>query len=261
MFRPFAVLCCFAQVMGAQQNAGEAIRDEPRFEVASIKVVAEDAVTTCGDLPCANLTPRVVDPQRFRAMTALTAPMGLIEWAYGVRNFQVVGGPDWLSHEKFEIQATAGRSSDPDQFKRMMQQLLEDRFRLRVHRETRQVPIYSLVVSRKDSRLTPSKDPAPGPGDIEVRPGRLFGRGATMAMLAMILTDNLERPVINRTGLDGHYDFNVTFEPPPPSSGNVFTPIGAAIFGPIQDLGLRIESQKDAVEVLVIDGVEHPATN
>jgi uncharacterized protein (TIGR03435 family) len=245
------------------QNA-EAERESAgllRFEVASIKAVAEGAMIQCGDLPCLNLPPRVVDPQRFRAMTTLDGPIGLIEWAYGVRNFQVVGAPEWLGQQKFDVQATAGNPSSEDQIRRMVQTLLEDRFRLRVHRETRQVPVYALVVGKKGPSLTPAKDALVygGRGDIEVRPGRLFGRGTTMAMLAMILTDNLERPVIDRTGLTGHYDFNVTYEPSPAGPG--FNPIGAAIFVPIQDLGLKLESQKDAVEVLVIDGIERPSAN
>ena len=80
-----------------------------------------------------------------------------------------------------------------------------------------------------------------------------------MAMLAMILTDNLERPVIDKTGLAGHYDFNLTYEPGP--SGPGFHPIGEAIFVPVQELGLKLESQKDTVEVLVIDSIERPSAN
>ena len=67
------------------------------------------------------------------------------------------------------------------------------------------------------------------------------------------------RPIVDKTGLTGHYDFNVTYEPIPVGPG--FNPIGAAIFVPIQDLGLRVESQKDAVEVLVIDSIERPSAN
>jgi uncharacterized protein (TIGR03435 family) len=246
-----------AQNTGAERESAGLLR----FEVASIKAVAEEAMIQCGDLPCGNLPPHVVDPQRFRAMTPLDGPIGLIEWAYGVRQFQVVGAPEWLSRQKFEVQATAENPSSEDQVKRMVQSLLEDRFRLRVHREIRQVPVYALVVGKNGPSLTPAKDASiyGGRGDIEVRPGRLFGRGTTTAMLAMILTDNLERPVIDKTGLTGHYDFNVTYEPSPTGPG--LNPIGAAIFVPIQDLGLKLESQKDAVEVLVIDSIERPSAN
>ncbi len=204
-----------------------------KFEAASIKAVAEGTIIQCGDLPCQNLRPLVVDPQRFRAMTTLDGPIGLIEWAYGVRSFQVVGAPEWLGHQKFDVRATAERPSSEDQVRRMVQSLLEDRFRLRVHRETRQVPVYALVVGKKGPSLAPAKDASiyGGLGDIEVRPGQLFGRGTTMAMLAMILTDNLERPVIDQTGLSGHYDFDVTYEPSP-AAGTGFNPVGAAIFGP-----------------------------
>jgi uncharacterized protein (TIGR03435 family) len=172
-----------------------------------------------------------------------------------------VAAPEWLSSQKFDVRATADRASSEGQIRRMVQSLLEDRFRLRVHRETRQVPVYALVVGKKGPSLTPAKDGSiyGGRGDIEVRPGRLFGRGTTMAMLAMILTDNLERPVIDETGLSGHYDFNVAYEPSPAGTG--FNPIGAAIFGPIQDLGLKLEARKNAVEVLVVDSIEPPSAN
>ncbi len=256
-----ATLLAPAGKVEAQNGEGERRAEAPRFEIASIKAVAEDSVTQCGDLPCVNLPPRVVDPQRFRAMTVLNGPIGLIEWAYGVKSFQVMGAPEWLSHQKFEVQATTELASNGDRFKQMVQALLEDRFHLRVHRETRQISVYALVVARKGPNLTPAKN-APiseGRGDIEVRPGPMFGRGTTMDMLAMILTDNLERPVVDRTGLTGHYDFNVTYEPGPTGPG--FNPIGAAIFGPIQDLGLKLESEKDAVAVLVIDSIDHASAN
>jgi uncharacterized protein (TIGR03435 family) len=251
-----------AGAVAAQNNRPErGAGGPPSFEIASIKAVAEKAMTQCGDLPCMNLPPRVDDPQRFRAMTVLDGPIGLIEWAYEVRNFQIVEAPEWLSSQKFEVQATTERLSSEEQMKRMVQTLLEERFHLRVHRETRQVPVYALVVGKKGASLTPAKNAGfnDGRGNIEVRPGRLFGRGTSMAMLAMILTDNLERPVIDKTGLTGHYDFSVTYEPGPTGPG--FNPIGAAIFGPIQDLGLKLESQKDAVEVLVIDSIERPSAN
>jgi uncharacterized protein (TIGR03435 family) len=80
-----------------------------------------------------------------------------------------------------------------------------------------------------------------------------------MAMLAMMLTDNEDRPVIDKTNLTGHYDFSVTYEQD--STGAGFTSMGPSIFGPIQDLGLKLEPQKDRVEMLVIDSVDHPSEN
>jgi uncharacterized protein (TIGR03435 family) len=83
-----------------------------------------------------------------------------------------------------------------------------------------------------------------------------------MDELVGVLTDNLERPVLDRTGLTGHYDFDVTWEPPSlPANGPQWTPIGEAIFTPIRDLGLRLEAQKASVEMLVIDSIEHPSAN
>jgi uncharacterized protein (TIGR03435 family) len=246
----------------ASASSSLAQLEPPRFEAVSVKAVADGTVIRCGAYPCMNLPPVVVDPTRFRAMTEVTGPIGLIEWAYGVRNFQVVGAPEWLTQQKFEVQAVTEGPVAEAQMKKMVQGLLEDQFHLRQHRETRQVPVYALAVNKTSARLNTAKNDLinGGRGDIEVRPGRLFGRGTTMDMLAMILTDNLERPVVNKTGLSGHYDFDITYEPPP-ATGPGFVPIGASIFVPVQDLGLKLESSRDAIEVLVIDSIDRPAAN
>jgi uncharacterized protein (TIGR03435 family) len=187
--------------------------------------------------------------------------MGILEWAFDVRQFQVMGAPEWLKQQSFEILAGAENPSNEGQFKQMVQSLLADRFQLKVHRETRDVDVYALVVGKNGPKFDAAKS-APrnqGMGDIEVRPGRLFGRAATMDLLAHILTDNLERPVLDRTNLTGNYDFDLTYDQN--STGAGFTPLGGAIFVPIQDLGLKIEPQRDAVEVLVIDSIGRPSEN
>jgi uncharacterized protein (TIGR03435 family) len=232
------------------------------FDAVSIKSVAAGAVMQCGANPCSNLPPVIVSPTRFRAITEVSGPMGLIEWAYGVREFQVVGVPEMFAQKKFDVEAVAETAASEAQMKEMVRGMLEDRFHLRLRHESRQVPVYSLVFKKISSELKPAKDASinGGRGAIEVRPGRLFGRSTTTDMLAMVLTDNLERPVLNKTGLDGHYDFDLTFEPPP-SNGHEFTLVGASIFAPIQELGLKLESSAEVVVLLVIDQLEWPSAN
>jgi uncharacterized protein (TIGR03435 family) len=236
---------------------------ELQFEAASVKAVPEGHVSLCGEqsvqIPCTNVTPRMVDPQRFRAVTQLTGPMGIIEWAYGVRDYQVLGAPGWLQRESFEILATTEHPASEGQLKQMVRALLVDRFKLKLHRETREMPLYALVVGKNGPKLSAAKNAVLGQGDIEIRPGRLAAFGATMDLLAHILTENLERPVIDKTDLDGHYDFSLTYEPV--STGAGFTPIGPSLFASIQDVGLRLEPLRDPVEMLVIDSVDHPSEN
>lgn len=100
-------------------------------------------------------------------------------------------------------------------------------------------------------------------GDIVTPPGKLTARGATMGLFVQILTENLDRPVIDKTNLTGNYDFDLTYEGPSwsPEEAGSYRPFGAAIFGPIQKLGLKLEPQKSPVEMLVIDSVDRPSAN
>ncbi len=191
--------------------------------------------------------------------------MGILEWAYGVRDFQVLGAPAWLGRENFEIDARAEHPSTEDQIKQMVQVLLADRFKLKLHRETKEIPVYALMVSKDGPKLAEGKARSLNRplGDIMVPPGKLRAHGATMALFVQILTENLDRPVIDKTNLTGNYDFELTYEGPSwdPGEATSWRPFGEAIFGPIQKLGLKLEPQKSPVEVLVIDSVDHPSAN
>jgi uncharacterized protein (TIGR03435 family) len=193
-------------IVGALVTLAQATQaPRPEFDAASVKAVPEEM----GWPPRAGywVSPRIVDPQRFRALTYLAQ---VIEGAYGVRNFQVSGGPAWIKEAqvRFEIQATAVRPSSQDEMRQMLQTLLADRFKLRLHREKRDFPIYALVVGRNGPKLTAAnessnKDSArnAGKGSIDIGNGVFKGGGATMELLIQILTDNLERPVIDKTSL------------------------------------------------------------
>lgn len=239
----------------------------PSFDAASVKAVPEGYVVQCeigpDHFPCTNLGPRMVNAQRFRAMTDVSS---LIQWAYGVREFCVLGVPERFRTQHFEIQATADKPVNEAEMRQMVQSLLAERFHLKLHREMREIPIYALVVGKDGPKLAPTKNlVAESQGNISIGPGQLSATNAVMALFARILTDNLERPVVDRTNLIGHYDFRLTWDPSSGGAGivenGVYSPIGAAVFGSIQEVGLQLEPKKEPTEVLVINSVEMPSEN
>lgn len=225
----------------------------------------------------------------------------LIGDAYRVADHQISGAPDWLNSEKYDIEAKMDSSTadelrkfTKDQTKierlRMLQSILSDRLKLTVHRETKELPIYALVVAKDGPKLHEAKpgDTYPngikGPDGIG-RPGYMnqtigaggrsefIGQGITMASLVGLLSEQLHRTVLDKTGLAGNYDFKLEWTvdenqtlkgidgDPMPDSPTADSS-GPSIFTAIQDqLGLKLESKKGPVEILVIDHVEKPSEN
>ena len=201
--------------------------------------------------------------------------------AYGVPGPQLLGGPDWLATQKFDIDAkvddqTAERMDKlPNEQRNLLmhqlvQQLLEDRFKLAVHWEHKELPVYALVVEKASTGIHPAKDP-----DKDSRSstnGTLTDEGVTMTDLAQQMTQILNREVgrvvIDKTGLQGKYDLTLTWSPDNHSanfsnaSADNSAPLGPSIFTAVKEqLGLKLESTKAPVEVLVIDHVEAPSEN
>ena len=271
--------------------------NEPTFEVASVK--ANKTGGAGGSF--------VMPPGRF---TATNIPLKvLVTNAYQLSFFQVVGGPDWVSTDRFDIAARAPEGTPPVQTRAMVRTLLKDRFKLVVHMETRDTPIYALVRARADDRLGPNLKPsttdcapiraqraaaiaevsrarggrvpvppAPGPNEPVVCQMRVSGRGGatlsyragniTMSALANALRTYVGREVVDRTGLAGEFDFDLQFAPPPTTgsidAGIPVAPLddAASIFTALQEqLGLRLESTRGPVELMVIDSAERPTDN
>jgi uncharacterized protein (TIGR03435 family) len=221
----------------------------------------------------------------------------LILNAYGVQDYQLSGDPAWIASEHYDIQATtAGDTSVQQMEGPMLQVLLEERFKLTLHRETRQLPVYELAVGKGGAKLqlstegscTPySVDAPPPPAPTPGQPNRTFcglhlgvdglnrildGKGVTMAVFATNLsrnyTSDLGRNVIDRTGLQGTFDISVkwSIDPPTvpvgPGAATTQDLAGPSLFKALQDqLGLKLEPAKGPVEVLVIDHVEKPSAN
>jgi len=206
------------------------------FEVASVKPVP----------PMSNepLDLRVQGAQV--TITNLTLDVILRE-AFAVKRYQIAGGPSWLGRDRFDIAAKASREYPREQMMAMLRALLADRFRLKVHRETREGNIYALVVARKGPRLKPS---TAGQTRVSLyrntpsdQPGVSYTIGAqkaTMALFAERLGEmQLDRPVLDRTGIAGEYDFQVTY------ATNDDPATGPSLFAALQEqLGLNCKPPK-----------------
>lgn len=199
----------------------------------------------------------------------------LIREAFDVRDFQVSGGPGWMDTDRWDIVAKAEGVTGPlpiDRFRPMLRALIEDRFQLKAHRETAELPIYSLVVAKNGPKLTANTG-EPGPM-IRLGRGSLNFKKAGMAMLATQLSQQLGRSVVDKTDLQGDFDFTLEWTPEP-GQGGAFGPLpgaagatppvdtsGPSIFTALQEqLGLRLVSEKGPVEIIVVDRVEKPSDN
>jgi uncharacterized protein (TIGR03435 family) len=203
----------------------------------------------------------------------------------------IEGGPDWIHSERFKIEATSnGQPSILMMEGPMMQTILEDRFKLKIHRETRQGPVYELALGKGSPKLKPLQDgsctPAVIGGPLPLVPdgkhrctnmvsprGKVDIEGGTLSMLAGLLRMVLDRPVIDKTGIASYFEIHLVFAPDDPAeprpvtadpgaSAAVRTPDAPLIFQAIQEqLGLRLVPAKGPVDVLVIDHIERPSEN
>jgi uncharacterized protein (TIGR03435 family) len=198
---------------------------------------------------------------------------GIIEMAYGVRDFQIVGGPGWLNSDRYDISArsTPGAPGGIAETRLRLQTLLASRFQLKVHRETRELPVYALVVARGGSKLFSAPAPVgeqsmPG---IRAECGRMTGTMTSMTNLGVYLERQLRRSVLDRTGLTGRYNFELDWMPdsgpcatPAPDGAAVDSSGGPSLFTALQEeLGLKLESTKGPVEVIFLDHAEKADDN
>jgi len=277
--------------LGAQapQSAAEAPAN-PVFEVASVRQNRSgEGFIRIGMAPGGRFT-------------ATNMPLRqLILMAYQVQPFQIDGGPSWMTSDRFDIVAKADRDvpppapgvAGPMQF--MMRALLADRFKLTLHNEQKEMPVYNLVVARADGKLGPQLKQSttdcaaimaagrrgggpPSPPSfnepiqcgMRVLPGTLSAGGFPLSQFAQFLSTTVQRIVVDRTGLTGNFDVNMTWTPdqlpqgrgdPPPGAPPLpaIDPNGPSIFTAVQEqLGLKLESTKAPVDMLVVDRAEHP---
>jgi bla regulator protein BlaR1 len=280
-------------LMNAPQ--GRAQSQRPSFEVASIK-------------PNKSADGRVMIMNRpggrFSA-TGITVKM-LMGFAYNVKDDQISGATGWMDTDHFDIEAKeeapaadAPKLSPEEQMEQrrlMLQSLLADRFKLTLRHETKELPVYALVVAKGGPKLKESADPPadpgappvppppPGPpnggppprGMIQIGSGNLAVNGIELRVFADVLSRQIGRIVLDKTGLTGKYEFTLKWTPDE-RQGQMFKgagdggaprdtaappEAGPSIFTALQDqLGLKLESQKAPVDLLVIERIERPSAN
>jgi len=285
---PVAVGMLTAPPLRAQTQTASA---GPRFEVASIK---QNKSGTSG------VRVQVLPGGRYTASNVTL--LQLIRDAYGLQNFQLSGGPSWINVDKFDITAIAEGGNIPDSFSAqtdgapdplslMMRALLAERFKVAVHLESKEGPIYAILLARSDGWWGPqlqkaavdcaaearARGNAPAPAfppsgrprcGISVGPGIISAGGTTFGQFANLMSGVLRRTVVNKTALSGAFDFDLRWTPDQPvqKPGALDTPAvdpnGPSIFTAVQEqLGLKLESQKGPVDLLVIDRAERPSEN
>jgi uncharacterized protein (TIGR03435 family) len=194
---------------------------------------------------------------------------GLVESAYDVRDFQIAGGPPWLYADRYDVlarsepgSAGSARADDMKATRLKLQALLADRFRLVVHRETRELAEYALTIERGGSKLVADQLPESSNGRTGVRSscGRMTGTRASMTNLTFMLSRQLRRPVLDRTGLAGNYNFELTWTPDVAPCSDSTDNNAPSIFTALREqLGLRLDSIKGPVDTIVVDRAERPS--
>ncbi|HLW76231.1 MAG TPA: TIGR03435 family protein [Bryobacteraceae bacterium] len=221
---------------------------QPAFEVASVKPADRNArILDLREEPGGRLTIKNISLLR------------IVQWAYGMHWYWIAGGPSWIDSDRFDILAKAEGDPSHEQMMNMLATLLEDRFKLKLHRETKEGAVFHLVVAKSGAKLTPSKDKNADSrvlGRFNALTHRLMGENATMDQLRRRLEDELHQPVIDQTGLEGNFDFSFEY-----SIDDSKPESGPSLVTAIQELGLRLESAGGPVETLVIDHAEKPGEN
>jgi bla regulator protein blaR1 len=190
-----------------------------------------------------------------------------IRGAYGVEESRIVGGPRWVNEDRFHIEATTAVPTDDHDLMLMLQTLLSDRFKLVFHRVPRTVSGYRLVLGRGGLKAGASEPNGRSVGNSSR--GRIDAEGYTLAQFAMRLSQTMHEPVLDATGVAGRFDFKLEWTPdemqakPPSADQRVANlPEGPGLFTALQQqIGLKLESGKISVEVLVIDSAEKPSEN
>jgi uncharacterized protein (TIGR03435 family) len=278
MLVPLALIVSLSCGLGytSETQADSKTLKPPTYDVASIKP------SKPGDQSLL-----LFRPGRFTASGMTLRSM--IEQAYGIEDDQIIGAPDWVHTQRFDIEAkvdgvdeaTLDKLSE-DENKVMFQSFLKDRFALQVHREMKELPVLELVVAKGGPKLKEAKPgdtypdglkgpdgkPAGHAGMMRWGRGQLTGQGISIASLVPPLTRQLGRTVVDKTGLTGQYDVELRWTPddtpgPIGSQGEAgVESTGPSILTALQEqLGLKLESRKSAIQVFVIDHVEQPSAN
>lgn len=252
----YSIALCLATVFGSDSSFAQS--SGIKFDVVSVRSASD------GSLPVA---PQRVGPTPGRLFLSDTVEE-MIRRAYDMERFQVTGGPDWARRTRFEVDArTSPATATPDNLRSMLRSLLEDRFKLVVHIEQREMRTLTLSIAKADrstgSSLTACES-AEAPGRAKPLPvapkSRPFsGICQPMNTIAKNASQVLDTMVINSTGLHGLWSYGFVYAPPSDFSADTSLP--SFITAMEEQLGLKLESSRDTVPVLVIDSVAAPTEN
>lgn len=287
MLRAFVLASLF--LSGSHAFGQSANAPLPQFEVASIKPAAPDQRGTF-----------IRNAPGGRVNINNMPLKEIIVMAWRIQPYQISGAPPWIESTRYDISAKPDHNPKEGELPLMLQALLADRFQLKIHHETKELPIYALVVANKDGKLgpqlteskegsctpfdptkpppppDPSKPPTLGCGGMMMGPDRLTAMGVPISQMAPVLSRMLGRTVVDKTGLTRKFDIKMQWTPDqaqlqlmappggllPGAPAPQFDPNGPSIFTALQEqLGLKLESQKGPVDLLVIDHVERPSEN
>ena len=252
----------------AQRASAQA--SKPTFEVASIR--AQTRAFTIADLRTAGA--RVRPGGVFNPTHATVS--SLIVFAYELKGFQIVGGPDWIRRDQFEINARAGGDVPANQVRLMVQSLLEDRFKLVAHTERRDMRFLALVLARTDGRLGPyvrSHGEACTPQDADAAikqfPPRTgptnsvaSGRCADFSAMVDGLASQVQMPAFDKTGLSGKFTYEMRYQSSEVPTAGEPRAVSSAFTDALEEqLGLKLRSDRGPIDVLVVDSVQQPTEN
>ena len=263
---------------------------QPRFDVVSIKPSPPNAP---------NRLPRISPGRVEISNRTLKDLIGMGYSRFPFDSREIVGGPSWIDSARFDIVATMGQPTQgvdstglPAGLAAMMRALIEDRFAVKTHNERREGDLYALTFARSDKKIgaglrsvpdmcaaamkemtsasPPPPRKGPPPCSFGGPPGRLIGTGVTIAMFSDVLSGNVGRRVVDRTELLGAFDIELTFDPASAAKAPPGAPPGPSptddtkpsIFTALQEqLGLKLESTRGPIDVLVVDQAERPTAN
>jgi uncharacterized protein (TIGR03435 family) len=266
VFAIFAIAAIFVPSSHAQAPA-----QKPMFELAGIRPVKASSVRSGGschgkDSKFSSEQPHLISPPpigrcAFKAVTL----HDLVRFAYAAElqdgmDDLIANEPPWMKSELFDVDAVAPspETTTGRELQAMLQTLLADRFKLRIHRDHKDVEGYTLLVAKNGPKLKPdtSGDEHGSLLPADRAPFEFEGKNVTLPDLASLLSGFLRAPVVDKTGLASRYDFTLRYAP------RMLNPPGHSIFEALPDqLGLRLEREKVPIEIIVIDSVQKPSEN
>jgi uncharacterized protein (TIGR03435 family) len=237
-----------------EPTAGQ--QPQPTFEVVSVK-----------RSPSADSSWQINAQPGGRFVATNTPLMNLIQNAYNVREFQLIDVPSWVGSARFDIDARANREVSDDEIDLMLQALLEDRFRLRLRKSQRELPIYELVLARSDGRLGPNLVRMSSPDDCKAAMAKqaraqggaaVFQMCGSVASVASFVSIRTGRRVENQTALMGTFHVTLNYAANPLAVNSDTPALETALQ---EQLGLKVQSSRGPVDVLIVESIQPPVEN